>query len=210
MKISVCSPTIRPEGLVFVQKCLSEQTFHDFEWLVEVGYGKHDLNASYNRMIRRAKGEIFVSIQDYTKIPTDFLQKIHDNYKKDTFYTIPVGKTLDWESIEWDWRKHRTECTWNEWEIDAGFCPMDALWKIGGFDEKLDAKWSFDNASVGFRANAHGYKFEVFQGTRAIAYDHDKNIKHPFRKNYSPALFNELLEEYKFEPVLGYLTKKSD
>ncbi len=205
--ISVCTPTIRPRGLEIVQECLSEQTYTSFEWLVEVGYGGHDLNASCNRMIRRAKGEIFVSIQDYTKVPPDFLEKIAKAYKKDTFYTIPLGKTIDWERIEWDWRKQAENCTWNQWEIDAGFCPMEALWKIGGFDEKLDEKWSFDNVSVGYRAQAFGYKFDVFHGTEAVAFDHDKKEPHPFRKDFDPEHWKEVLDSYRFEPKLEYLTR---
>lgn len=207
MRISVCTPTIRPKGLSVLQKCLKEQTFTDFEWLVEVGLGKHDLNTAYNRMISRARGDIFVSIQDYTKVPKDFLERILEAYKDDTFFTIPVGKTIDWVDIEWDWRKHRTECSWNEWEIDAGFCPIEALWKIGGFDEELDKKWSFDNVSVGCRASQFGYKFEVFHGTESLAYDHDKKILHPFRKDFDPDFVKERIESYQFEPKLGYLTR---
>lgn len=212
MKISVCTPTIRPDGLKIVQECLSKQTFPSgkIEWLVEVGYGKHDLNASYNRMIRRAKGDVFVSVQDYTNIPPDFLEKISKKYEesdKRTFYTIPLGKTLDWEKVEWDWRKYAEKCIWNGWEIDAGFCPMDALWEIGGFDEKLDEKWSFDNVSVGYRAQAFGYNFGVFSGTEAVAFDHDKKENHPFRKDFSPEHWKLVLDSYRFEPKLRYLTK---
>ena len=34
MKISVITPSIRPEGLKILQECLAQQTFKDFEWLV--------------------------------------------------------------------------------------------------------------------------------------------------------------------------------
>lgn len=212
--ISVCTPTIRPKGLAVIQKFLKEQTFTDFEWLTEIGLMSqgHTLNQSYNRMIRRAKGEIFVSVQDYTKIPPDFLEKIAKKYEesdKRTFFTIPLGKTLDWEKVDWDWRKHRTECTWNDWEIDAGFCPMEALWKIGGFDEELDKRWSFDNQSVGYRAEQFGYKFGVFHGTEAVAFDHDKREKHPFRKDWDPEFWKERLDFYRFNPKLDYLTPET-
>ena len=104
--ISVCTPTIRPKGLAVLQKCLEKQTFQSFEWLTEIGLRSqgHTLNQAYNRMISRAKGSIFVSIQDYTKVPKDFLERIFEAYKDDTFYTIPLRKTLDWKSVEWDWR----------------------------------------------------------------------------------------------------------
>ena len=66
MKISVITPSIRPEGLKIVRECLLNQTFKDFEWLVDINWtGKHDLNASFNRLIRRASGELIVFYQDY-------------------------------------------------------------------------------------------------------------------------------------------------
>lgn len=34
MKISVITPTVRPEGLSLVEKALREQTFRDFEWII--------------------------------------------------------------------------------------------------------------------------------------------------------------------------------
>lgn len=211
--ISVFTPSIRASGLNILQDSLEKQTFpaSSFEWLTEIGLRSqgHTLNQAYNRMISRAKGSIFVSIQDYTKVPKDFLERIFEAYKDDTFYTIPLGKTLDWKSVEWDWRKHRTDCTWNEWEIDAGFCPMEALWKIGGFDEELDKRWSFDNQSVGYRAEQFGYKFGAFQGTEAVAFDHDKREKHPFRKDWDPEFWKERLDFYQFNPKLDYLTRES-
>jgi hypothetical protein len=44
---------------------------------------------------------------------------------------------------------------WN----DSGCAPLTALYAVGGFDEELDKWWSFDNYSVGKRADLLGYKF---------------------------------------------------
>ena len=84
IKITVVTPTIRPSGLEVMRESLKNQTFQDFEWLVEVNYsGKHDLNAAFNKMIKRAEGELIVFYQDYTKIKKDGLQKFWDAYQKD-------------------------------------------------------------------------------------------------------------------------------
>jgi len=216
MKISVCTPSIRPEGLKVLQKCLQEQTWQDFEWLVEIGLPEkgHDINAAYNRMIRRAKGEIFVSIQDYTVIPPDFLEQIVANYQDDTFTTIPLGKVKsltdfsfdDTSAVIWDWRKERTEGIQNhEWEIDVAFCPMQGLRDIGGFDEELDRYWSFDNVSVGYRAARIGYKFALLSTVFAVAYDHDADIPHPFRSKWNPPFWALRKAVYDLEHNLGYL-----
>jgi glycosyltransferase involved in cell wall biosynthesis len=199
-KISVITPSIRPNGLEITQQCLKEQTFQDFEWLVDIGLGnRHDLNQAFNRCLKRAKGDIVVFLQDYIKIEPDALQRVVDTYSG-KFATYPVGKTdkLDYSgNIKWDWRKHKQgEVPWNYWEIDFGSAPLQALVDIGGFDEELDKFWSCDNINVGCRADLAGHKFECVN-IPAIAYDHDAFIEHPFRKNYNPEFSNERLEQFR-------------
>lgn len=209
-KISVLSPSIRPAGLKYTQESLQKQTFKDFEWLVELGLpGQgHDLNAAYNRMLRRARGELIVSLQDYITIPEDGLEQFWTEYQKDkeTLFTAPVGKTLDGENITWDWRTFAPEeMSWQRWEIDWGAAPLEVLKKIGGFDEELDQFWSSDNLSVGLRANMFGYKFKNLPDNQAVAFNHDAQFPHPFRENFNPEFTNQRLESYKFNPKLTYL-----
>ena len=96
MKISVLTPSIRPAGLEILQKSLKNQSFKDFEWIQDIGLGdKHDLNQAWNRMLKRAKGELIVFYQDYIKIEPDGLQKFWDAYQANpkTMFTAPVGKS---------------------------------------------------------------------------------------------------------------------
>jgi GT2 family glycosyltransferase len=187
MKISVLTPTIRTQGLEVIRIGLLQQTFKDFEFLTEVGLEKHDLNAAYNRMLKRAKGELVVSLQDYSLIKPDYLQKWWGFFQANpnTFMTAPVGKTgLTYNDPKWDWRKSRSgEVNWREWEIDNGAAPLVALRQIGGFDEALDGHWSLDNVNVGCRANLAGFKFKCVDNP-VLAYDHDKDIPHPFRNTF--------------------------
>lgn len=193
MKISVLTPSIRPQGLEIVRTGLLTQTFTEFEWLTEIGLGKHDLNAAYNRMLKRVTGELIVSLQDYILIRPDYLEKWWKAYLEnpDTFMTAPVGKVddLNYSSKPvWDWRAYRNDetknirdCEWNCWEIDNGAAPMEALYTIGGFDEALDGHWSADNVNVGCRAQLAGYKFKCLFDNPVLAYDHDAHMPHPFR-----------------------------
>lgn len=193
MKISVLTPSIRPLGLDIVRTSLLKQTFTDFEWLTEIGLGKHDLNAAYNRMLRRARGKLVVSLQDYILVRPDFLQKWWDAYLENpgSFMTAPVGKVDDLNYSTkpvWDWRAYRNdetknirECNWDCWEIDNGAASLDALKDIGGFDEALDGHWSADNVNVACRAQLAGYSFKCLFDNPALAYDHDAHIPHPFR-----------------------------
>lgn len=217
MKISVLTPSIRPKGLAIVQRCLEKQTFKDFEWLVEIGLPKrgHDLSAAYNRMLRRAQGDIILSYQDYIRIPEDALQIISDLHAKHrrTFITYPVGKTLDWKKIEYDWRASapKEAIPYHHWEADFGSAPIQAFYDIGGYDEDFDRGWSAENVNVAERAEHIGYKFIVFKDLKAQAYDHDKKMKHPFRKSLE---FNDTLIAIKREEFnsggwkLNYLVDK--
>lgn len=210
MRISVVTPTIRPEGLEIVKSCLAKQSFKDFEWLVEVGLGlEHDLNQAYNRMLRRARGELIVFYQDWINIPDDGLQKFWDEYEKDKkyFITAPVGK--DFDNPKWDWRAFKYEDVgFQGWEIDWGCAPKEGLFRIGGFDEELDKNWSFDNVDVAYRAQMAGYKFKCIEN-KATAYDHDKHERHPFREKFSPAFNNQRLRDFDHGTTLNYLNNNT-
>lgn len=210
MRISVVTPSIRPEGLEVVKECLSRQTFTDFEWLTEIGLGKvHDLNQAYNRMLRRAKGELIVFYQDFIMIPDDGLEKFWNEYQKDKnyFITAPVGKGHD--NPKWDWRAFKYEDVgFQGWEIDWGCAPKEALFKIGGFDEELDKHWSFDNVDVAYRAQKYHYKFKCIEN-KATAYDHDKHIKHPFRENFNPSANNQRMRDIDSGTILNYLNNNT-
>ena len=208
--ISVITPSIRPEGLKIVQDCLRQQTFQDFEWLVEIGIPpKHDLNASFNRMINRAKGDLLVFYQDFIKIQDDGLELFWNEYQKDknTCFTAPVGKVDDFadETARWDWRNYTEECSWTSCELDWGAIPLHVLKAIGGFDERLDAWWSMDNVSVGKRADILGYKFKNVINNKSVALDHDKKEQHPFRERYNPPEVNKILNEYELHPKLDFV-----
>lgn len=213
MKISICTPSIRPEGLKILQKSLEQQTFTDFEWLTEIGVpGKgHDLNSAYNRMLSRARGELVVSMQDFIKAPPDYLQKFWDAYQKDknVFYTAPVGKvdTLDYTGpIKWDWRAHQgTNPTWSHWEIDSACAPLSALKEVGGFDEEMDGHWSCDNLNIMFRADMVGYKVANLFDNPVIVYDHDAHMPHPFRKDFDPEFNRQRMALFELGLKLHYV-----
>lgn len=209
MKISVITCSIRPNGLDIIRTGLMKQTLTDFEWIVEIGMDKHDLNKAYNRALRQAEGELIVSLQDYILIRPDYLQKFWDAYKKNprAFITAPVGKVdnLNYSgNIQWDWRAYRNDetknirdCEWNCWEIDSGCAPLDALKEIGGFDEYLDGVWSGDNVNVGCRAYMAGYEFKCLFDNPSLAYDHDAFMVHPFRHTFDGSLNNKRMAMFK-------------
>lgn len=107
MKISVITPSVRPEMLEIVKRCLNRQTFKDFEWLI-VGPDSiskdiwllldddrfnfiqepqkqkgdyYNLNKAWNKAFLEAKGELIVSIVDGLWFEPDLLDKLWTHYE---------------------------------------------------------------------------------------------------------------------------------
>jgi glycosyltransferase involved in cell wall biosynthesis len=212
MKISILTPSIRSEGLKVVQESLEKQTFQDFEWLVEMGIVSHgcDLSKAWNRMLKRAKGEWIVLLEDYIKIPPDGLERFLKVADPKKLFTGAVGKTLDWKSIKWDWRNfgESREVDFRHWEIDWAFGPLQAFKDVGGFEEEYDEFWSSENVEIAYRMSRLGYKFLVLPDNKGIQWAHDEIIKHPFRHKFSPHFHNARLKDIEMglKPVkLNYL-----
>lgn len=211
-KISVLTPTIRPAGLEITRAGLIKQYFRDFEWLVDINCsGEHDLNAAYNRMLRRATGELIVSLQDWITVSPDYLQRFWDAYQAHpkTMFTAPVGKVDDLvthTNARWDWRAYEdAKPQWDCWEIDSGAAPLKMFYEVGGFDEYLDQWWSFDNVSVAKRASIFGWGVMNVFNNPSLALDHDKREAHPFRDRFRPALVKMRMESYETSPKLSFL-----
>lgn len=213
VKISCITPSIRPKGLAITQKCLAEQTYQDFEWLVEIGIPTRgcDLSRAFNRMLRRAKGEWIVVLEDYIKIRPDGLEKFLEIADPKKLYTGAVGMTLDYKDVKWDWRARGEfrEEDYSHWEIDWAFGPRQAFEDVGGFEEEYDQFWSIENVEIAHRMSKLGYKFYVMPNNKALQYDHDKVFKHPFREKYNPLFHSARMQDIEMgnKPIkLEYLT----
>lgn len=191
-----------------VRESLLKQTFRDFEWLVDVNWtGEVDFNAATNRLIRRANGELVVFVQDYVELPDDALQKFWGAHiSAPAFYTVPVVH-YDEKNERSDWRMNTNGAVQPEqWEIDCGSAPRDALFAIGGFDEYLDKRWGYDNVSVGIRAAKHGYDIRCLNTIVCRAWDHNMHKTHEFRHLQDLDFVNQRLEYTRQRIVdIGYL-----
>lgn len=112
MKISVVTPTCRPEGIPILEKCLKRQTFQDFEWVIvcptkcidsiERNMGDlnvditileeppkrdgdyYSINKAWNHAFKEAQGELIVNIVDWLWFPPDVLDKLWFYYQNDS------------------------------------------------------------------------------------------------------------------------------
>jgi glycosyltransferase involved in cell wall biosynthesis len=193
-KITVITPSIRPEGLKVTFNTLREQTFQDFEWLTRMSLpgDKSDLCYQMNQAIREANGELIVFLQDYIEIGKDGLQRIWDRYQAEkaayqyVCWTMPVGKK-DMDNpgkVTWDWRSYgeeQEEITFERWEIDWGAAPR-AAFAEEEFAEEYDAGFGWENVDLAYRLMKNGWKFKVDRYNEAEATDHDKMFVHPYKK----------------------------
>ena len=180
--ISVLTPSIRPEFLNITQRCIEQQTFQDFEWLVEIGlrHRGFTLPSDMNKMLKRAKGDRIVSLQDCITIDDDALERI--NKLSNDLWTFPVGQQ-DTDSVEWDWRDTNGGELLGPhyWESDFASAPRQAFFDIGGYDEDFNNGWSWDNVEVARRMYRAGYTGFCDPTIRGVAIRHDKLQEHPFR-----------------------------
>lgn len=182
--ISVLTPSIRPEYLHITQQALEKQTFTDFEWLTEIGLRNRGftLPSDMNKMLKRAKGDRIVILQDCITIEPDALEKIDELAY--ALWTFPVGQVKKFgDEPEWDWRKTHSGILPDAsyWETDFACAPRDAFFDVGGYDEEFNKGWSWDNVEIGRRMYRAGYKGYCHSDLVGIAIKHDEITTHPFR-----------------------------
>jgi len=236
MKISVLTPSNRgTDALNVVARALMRQTFTDFEWLIGSPEKEKDilvefnhvsdprklpgdywvLNKLYNRMLKRATGELIVSIQDNTSFAPDALEKFWFHYKENPKSIVSgVGnKFLNDNFATQTWQDPREridmgsfyEC--NFADIEGNFCsvPKKAIKEVGGFDEHLDKWGGMDWFSVLARISLKGnYRFFLDQTNKSRSVEHGRYDQWEER-NAIHGPYQERAEEYIKDPVLKYL-----
>ncbi len=108
MRITVVTPTVRPEGLDMVAKCLKRQTFKDYEWVVVSPFkfvskdkrvvwvqeppkkegDYYGLNKAWNAAFKIAQGDLVVSIVDLLWFPPNLLEYLWTHFEVDQMACI--------------------------------------------------------------------------------------------------------------------------
>lgn len=229
--ISIITPTIRPEGLEIVKKGLDRSIIPYEEWLIgssfEPKYGKWvkddftggiwTLNRCLNKLIKEAKGDLIVSIQDYTFFAPDALDKFNFYYKQDSRNIISgIGDKYEevypergkkvWVDPRRDVYEKFSECPFHY--IEGNFCaiPKQAFIDIGGFDESMDfIGFGLDFYSLLDRLDIQGkYKFYIDQTNESYSLTHGR-VKDWDERNIDAQTYKGLREKYVINPVLSYL-----
>jgi len=183
-EISVIYCTARQGGLDILKESMEQQTFKEFEVLVldelhrTSGFiditppKKKDgmfwnLSASLNEGVRHAKGELIVLLQDYIKVPPDGLQKFWNRHLQEPKGLISgVGDQFDAKTGVCTFADPRKQDVNNHgfylgisllWEANWGCFPRQAWVDVGGFDERYDSGWGYDNTDFAERCGIAGY-----------------------------------------------------
>ena len=221
--ISVITPTARgDEALELVEKALKRQTHKDFEWIVQkktpVKEGNvWSLNHDYNVAIKKAKGELIISFQDWTYADPDCLEKFWTHYKQEpkTLVSAVGNKYKDdtWREVVWqDPRMREDQGTWYgcyfaDIEFNLSAVPREAFYAIGGFDEKLDRYFGMDGYGVADRLNIlGGYDFKLDQTIKSYSLEHGRP-KGWEKHNALHGPYQKRRKDYVVNPVLPYLEK---
>lgn len=202
-KITVVTPSVRKENLDVIEKCLCRQTFREFEWLVgspeDWGYGKfvqdppkragdyYSLNASWNAMFKKARGELIVSIQDGIWFDPQMLENFWNHYQANPKACVgAIGHQYDQvvngkpENLMWrDPRARTDQGTFHEiTPTDLEWCvcafPKQAIFDIGGIDEEYDKYAAISEKDANFRMSKLGYKFYLDQSIEYRAIHHPR------------------------------------
>lgn len=226
-KISIISPTIRPDGLKIVEKSLKKQTFKDFEWIVSDANPHstywiklphrllydcpkkkgefYKLNSSWNNMINAAKGELIVFIVDNTEFPTNTLELLWEHYTTNPTTCISgVGSQFDGDKLVWQDPRMQFEKVHPIAPMDMEFrlasIPKRAIQAVGGLDEAYDTVVANSEKELCMRIFSLGYLFLIDQRIHYKFYKHEDHGK-KWDKLYIKSC--ELLQAHKNEIQVG-------
>jgi len=170
---------------------------------------------SYNAMLRKAKGDLIVTMQDYTFTPPDTLERFLFHYKDEPKTIVgAVGNKYadtDWKVKTWqDPRERADQGTYyqsffNDVELNLSAFPKQSFYDVGGFDEYLDKYSSLCGYDVLDRLNLlGGWDFKLDQTIKSFSTEHGRL---PGWEKNSPwhGAYDERRKTYLDNPVLSYL-----
>ena len=199
--ITVVTPSVRPDMLKIVGKCLTRQTFQDYEWLVgspeDYRFGEwvkdppkkegdyYCLNKAWNAMFEKAKGELIVSIVDGLWFPPDTLEKLWIHYQFNPMACIGgVGGQYDRvengkpEHMVWKDPRITGKGFYEISPMDMEWCiasiPTKAIELIGGMDENFDKYAALSEKEANMRMSKKGYHFFLDESMEYRAIKHDR------------------------------------
>lgn len=181
-KISVLTPSIRPDRLQVLKDCLDAQSFRDFEWLVcsPFEYQLSDkwfpeptkstddfytLNKAWNLLANQAQGDLLVLYVDSTTCSERALQLFWSHYQSDPMLCVSgVGIQTHDQIIQWidpRWPKVGGVIDPLDMEFRLASVPRKGWLDCGGQDPEFDRVAAWSDKELCYRLRKQGYRMHL-------------------------------------------------
>jgi hypothetical protein len=236
--ITVTTPTIRLHGAQMVLNTLQSQTFKRWDWLISTKedlvdefyyeFGdqaevfaepynpihKVQIYKSNNYLASIARGELIVTIVDWTYLSPDALQKLWDYYKLNPLTMIGLTgkfyKEVKIPSVAGEFPSFIGEPAWtnechpydaefgiyheidpSKFDFAVASCSKKAYFVVGGLDEEFDTNGGFAEKEFAARLKKIGFKIYTDHSIEMKGYDHGQPAW------YKPEHFARAQEYYR-------------
>jgi len=142
-----------------------------------------NLNASLNKGLGLVTSDYVIFYQDFIELKEDCFEKLLALATPRTFVTTCTPNYDGSDDGRYTGVDVPRPCIPEEWEANVALAPMDFIRELGGFDERLDDGWSWDNALLARKAAMLGAKFILDESNRPKLYPHEMSSHNTLPKN---------------------------
>lgn len=154
-----------------------------------------NLNASLNQGLRIVDTDYVIFYQDFIELKEDCFEKLLNLADEKTFVTTCTPHYDGTDDIRYTGVDTGRVCRPEEWEANVAIAPMKMIRELGGFDERLDNGWSWDNVLLAKKAAILGSKFVLDESNRPKLYPHDMISHNTLPPN--GVLCNQILKDIR-------------
>lgn len=177
---SIACQTIQPEEWLIV----TEHYDHTINKLPDATIIKapphntpSNLNKSLNAGLKAITTDYVIFVQDFIQLQEDCFEKLIELANERIFVTTCTPNYDGSNDSRYIGVDCPRPCRPEEWETNVALAPMQLLRDIGGFDERLDDGWSWDNVNVAQRAAMLGARFIIDESNRPKLLPHEQTSK---------------------------------
>lgn len=199
---SVERQTIKPHRWIIVQEQLSGVigglTTTGYEIVAYPAPQKtrpSNLNGSLNEGLRHIGIDYVIFYQDFIELQEDCFEKLLALADEKTFVTTCTPNYDGSDDGRYTGTNQPRPCRPEEWESNVAIAPMRLIREVGGFDERLDNGWAWDNVLLAKKAAMLGAKFICDESNRPKLYPHEMSSHETLPKN--GALCERILKDIR-------------
>lgn len=136
-----------------------------------------NLNASLNAGLRKVTADYVIFYQDFIDLPRDCFEKLISLADERTFVTTATINDDGSNDARYTGQDVVRKIRPEQWEANVSIAPMKMLKALGGFEERLDEGWAWDNVHLAQRAAMLGCRFLIDETNRPQLLPHEQTSK---------------------------------